>query len=122
MATDHRKLSAFALADELALRIYHVTAAFPASERYGLQSQLRRAAVSVACNIVEGCARDSDREHDRFFEIAFASSREVRYLIELAHRLGFVPKEVADQEGRAAGRVAATLAGLRKSIPSRGKS
>ena len=58
MATDHRKLSAFNLADELTVRLYKATVNFPASERYGLQSQLRRAAVSIATNIVEGCARE----------------------------------------------------------------
>jgi four helix bundle protein len=87
MATDHRKLVAFTLADDLTLRIYKATRLLPASERYGLQSQIRRASVSTATNIVEGCARDSDREHDRYFEMAFGSCREVIYLVDLAARL-----------------------------------
>ncbi len=56
---DHTKLSAFELADEITILIYQVTKAFPKEEIYGLTSQMRKAAVSVASNIVEGCTRES---------------------------------------------------------------
>ncbi len=116
MATDHRKLVAFNLANEFAVRIYRATNAFPVSERYGMRSQVRRAAVSVATNIVEGCARDSDREHLRYFEIAFGSAREVIYLIELASTLQFIDSRDAAELAQFGGRVAASLAALRKSL------
>lgn len=58
---DHTTLRAFEMADEIAVLLYHVTAGFPKEERYGLTSQLRRAAVSVPSNIVEGCARVTAR-------------------------------------------------------------
>jgi len=116
MATDHRKLAAFNLADELTTRLYKYTVDFPASERYGLRSQLRRATVSIATNIVEGCARDSDREHSRFFEIAFGSAREVIYLIDLSSRLEMIESASASELLELAKRAAAALAALRKSI------
>ena len=76
---DHTKLRAFEMADEIAVLLYQVTATFPREERYGLTSQLRRAAVSVPSNIVEGCARDSQADYLRFLTIAFGSLRELHY-------------------------------------------
>lgn len=87
---DHTKLRAFELADELAVLVYQVTAGFPKEESYGLTSQIRRAAVSVPSNIVEGCARESQADYLRFLTMAFGSLREMRYQIGLSKRLGFV--------------------------------
>ena len=86
---DHTKLRAFELADEVALLIYRATRRFPRQEIYALTSQMRRAAVSVPSNIVEGCARESQAEYLRFLEIAFGSLRELHYQFGLARRLGF---------------------------------
>jgi four helix bundle protein len=82
-------LRAFELADEIAVQIYQVTRTFPKEEIYGLTSQMRRAAVSVPSNIVEGCARESQAEYLRFLEIAFGSLRELDYQYGLAKRLGY---------------------------------
>ena len=96
MPRDHSKLTVFQLADALAIDIYLATLNFPASERWGLQSQLRRAAVSVACNIVEGSARSTTREYVRFLNVACSSAAETRYLISLAQRLEMLPQINAD--------------------------
>ena len=88
---DHTRLKVFELADQLAVDIYQNTADFPESERYGLQSQMRRAAVSIATNIVEGCSRSTQRDYSRFIEIAFGSARELQYQVDLAARLGYLP-------------------------------
>ena len=87
---DHTKLRAFELADEVTVLVYRVTAEFPREELYGLTSQMRRAAVSVPSNIVEGCARNSQADYIRFLYIAFGSLRELHYQLSLSKRLGFL--------------------------------
>jgi four helix bundle protein len=95
MGRDHTKLRFFPLADDLTLRVYRMTEALPVTERYGLQSQMRRAAVSVVTNVVEGACRRTDRAYSHFLEIALGSASEVRYLLELCVRLGLFDAAVA---------------------------
>ncbi|MCL2701526.1 MAG: four helix bundle protein [Phycisphaerae bacterium] len=90
---DHTKLRAFDLADQLALIVYRVTASFPPAERFGLIGQMRRAAVSIPSNIVEGCARSTEQEYLRYLDIAYGSSRELQYQASLAARLGFLKED-----------------------------
>jgi four helix bundle protein len=115
---DHRKLDAFHLADSLVLMIYDGTSSFPSSELYGLVSQMRRSSVSVAANIVEGCARRSEKEFLRFLDCSFASLREVGYYIDLAERLNMLSGEdslsLAEIQGRTAAAISALIRSLRK--------
>lgn len=109
---DHRKLRAFVLADELVIQIYQLTQKFPKEEMYGLTSQMRRAAVSVPSNIVEGCAREGEVEYLRFLEIAFGSLRELHYQLSLANRLGYSEHGLflaADEKCDETGKVLAAL-------------
>ena len=87
---DHKKLRAFELANEIAVSIYTITKKYPKDELYGLVSQMRRSAVSVPSNIVEGCARQSQAEYLRFLDIAFGSLRELHYQLNLSEQLGFI--------------------------------
>jgi four helix bundle protein len=109
---DHRKLRAFELADELAVRVYQVTAHFPADERFGLTAQMRRAAVSIPSNIVEGCARHSKRDYLRFLDIAYGSACELQYQATLARRLGLMTVDQANSIGEAGAETARVLNGL----------
>ncbi|MGC9455263.1 MAG: four helix bundle protein [Phycisphaerae bacterium] len=87
---DHTKLRAFELADQLVLAIYKATRDFPREELFALTSQMRRSAVSIASNIVEGCARSSQADYLRFLDMAYGSARELEYQVTVAHRLGYL--------------------------------
>ena len=90
----YRRLAAWQKADELAYQVYQATKQFPGDERFGLTSQMRRASVSVAANIVEGYAHSSAKEQRRFFEIARASLTELEYYIDFSHqRLAYITQE-----------------------------
>ncbi|KKW33287.1 MAG: S23 ribosomal protein [Candidatus Uhrbacteria bacterium GW2011_GWA2_53_10] len=78
------------------LEVYKATENFPAEEKYGVTSQLRRAAVSVCCNIVEGHAKHSKADALRFLDIAGGSLRECAYLIELARDLTLLSATLYD--------------------------
>ena len=87
MSRDHRQLKMFQLADELVLDVYRQTQSFPPEESCALQSQLRRSAVSVAANMVEGCARESKREYLQFARMALGSASECHYLLRGCSRI-----------------------------------
>jgi len=86
---DHKKLRAFELADQVVMEVYRTTREFPKEELFGLTSQLRRAAVSIASNIVEGCAQHSEADFLRFLDMAYGSSKEVEYQLSIAERLEY---------------------------------
>jgi four helix bundle protein len=75
---------------ELAKLVYRTSANFPADEKYGLKSQVNRAAVSVPSNIVEGAGRGSDKEFAQFLKIALGSAFENETQMILAEAFGFV--------------------------------
>lgn len=94
---DFHELKVWEKAHALTLEGYRATRAFPAEERYGLTSQLRRAVSSVPSNIAEGCGRDSSADFARLLRIALGSAFEVEYQLELARDLGFLERSDAAQ-------------------------
>jgi four helix bundle protein len=86
---DHKDLDVWKQSIELAQATYQLSAEFPASELYGLMSQMRRAAVSVASNIAEGAARNSDKEFVKFLYITLGSIAELETQYVLARNLEF---------------------------------
>ena len=84
-----RRLKVWQKAHGVTLEVYRVTKSLPPKERFGLVSQMERAAVSIAANIVEGSARGGDREVARFFRYALGSAAELEYLILLSRDLGY---------------------------------
>jgi four helix bundle protein len=87
---DFRKLKVWEKSHHLTLSVYQATSSFPDHERYGLTSQLRRAAVSIPTNIAEGYGRGGDAEFARFLQIASGSAAELQYQILLANELNFM--------------------------------
>jgi four helix bundle protein len=88
-AKTFRDLLVWRKAHQLVLRTYQFTAGFPKTEAFGLTSQLRRAAVSIPANIVEGFRRRSALEKTRFYNIAQASLDEAHYYLILANDLNY---------------------------------
>ncbi|MEX2219599.1 MAG: four helix bundle protein [Phycisphaerales bacterium] len=85
-----RDLIAWRKAVAMVKEIYRLTQSFPDSERFGLSSQLRRAAVSIPSNIAEGFARGTTADYLRFLRIARGSLAEVQTQLVIAHELGFL--------------------------------
>jgi len=85
-----KKLEVWQISDELAYQIYLATRQFPKEELYGIISQLRRAALSVPTNIVEGYSRKGDKELAHFVSISLGSLAETKYLLHFAHRLNYL--------------------------------
>ena len=84
------QLKVWSRSHEVVLEVYELTRRFPNDEKYGLSSQLRRAAVSVPANIAEGARRNSNADFARHLNIAAGSASEVDYLVLLATKLGYI--------------------------------
>jgi len=117
----YRRLIVWKKADELAYQVYRVTNEFPNHERYGLISQMRRAALSVPANIVEGYAHSSRLERRQFYYIARSSLTELEYYIDFAHRrLSYLEASQFENLELLRGEVGSLLNGFIRSVSERG--
>ena len=96
---NHKDLEVYKEAMNLVTMVYRLTNDFPVDEKYGLTSQMKRAAISIPSNIAEGSARKSSKELIQYLHISLGSLSEIETQLELAHRLGFieVSKEINDK-------------------------
>ncbi len=111
---NYRSLRVWHEAVQLARFAYQATDGLPRSEVFGLQSQIRRAAVSVSANIAEGAGRGSSRDYVRFLDIAKGSCNEVESLITVGGELGFFDDETVYEAIAACGTIRRMLVGLIK--------
>jgi four helix bundle protein len=108
---DCRKLNVWNRAHKLALASYRATLRFTAIERFGLTSQIRRAAASIPANIAEGCGRRTDGQFRHLVRIALGSATELEYQLLLARDLKLRSPTQAEGLIHEAGEVANMLAG-----------
>ena len=116
MYEDTDKLIVWQQSHQLVLKIYEITKGFPNSELFGLTSQIRRAAVSVPSNIVEGKARGFDKEYKRFLLMARGSLEEVRYQLLLAKDLEYIDSNKYEEVINLTNDVGKLLNGLIRSL------
>ncbi len=84
------------ISHQFVLSIYKSTKNFPIEERYGITSQMRRAAYSIPSNFSEGCGRGSDADFNRFVQIALGSAHEIEYFLILAKDLEYMEEEKSE--------------------------
>ena len=116
MARNYKKIVAWQRGHELTLEVYRITQSFPAEEKYGLTSQLRRAAYSVPVNIAEGAGRETHKDYLRFLVIGLASLNEVEYFLMLARDLNYLSPENHIEISPKVNSTFATLRGLMKAV------
>jgi len=120
-AKHFRDVLAWQAAYELTLCVYDLTKQFPASEAYGLTSQIKRAVVSITSNIAEGFGRRSTKEKDNFYSIAHGSLTEVENQLIIALGVGYITETEFQQAEKLCVTTHKLLYGLRKSNKVKGE-
>ena len=115
----YRDLEVWQLGINLVASIYEIVREFPISERYGIVSQLQRAAVSIPANIAEGHARDSTKEFLHHLSFALGSLAELETLLHVAKQLNYVPAWTVDEMTTKCDKLGKMLRGLQKSLKAR---
>ena len=116
MLKNYKELKVWQKSYQLCLKIYKITKRFPNEERYGLTSQIRRAAVSVPSNIAEGYGRKTTPEYIRFLYIAYGSNCEMETQILLSEDLGYIETDKLEILQIGIGEVERMLKALIKSL------
>lgn len=115
---DFKKLDVWQRSQKLAGNIYRLTGDFPAVERYGLSSQMRRAAVSISANLAEGCGRQGDIELRRFVRISLGSLSELECELLLAADLRYLNGQACQALGTEIRLIRRMLQRLHEALPA----
>ena len=119
MLRNYKELKVWQKAYQLCLELYKITSGFPREERYGLSSQIRRAAVSVPSNIAEGYGRKTTPEYIRSLYFAYGSNCELETQISLSGDLGYVKTQEKEVSQRNIGEIERILKALIKSLENK---
>jgi four helix bundle protein len=122
MDKPHKKLDVWQAAMKATKMVYELTKPFPEEEKFGLVSQMRRAAVSIPCNIAEGAARQGKREFRNFVSMAQGSLSELDTQLELAVLLGYLSREKIEKIDGHLLRIDRMLSGLIRSLTKNTKN
>ena len=111
-----RELKVWQAGIQICKSIYEIALIFPAAERYGLTSQITRAAVSIPSNIAEGCGRRSGKEFQHFLSISLGSAYELETQVIIANELNYISAEQLKQLSTQITEIQKLLSGLRNSL------
>lgn len=116
MGRSHEDLDVWRAAIDLVDGIYDLSARLPPTEKFGLVSQMQRAAVSVPANIAEGCGRDTTKDLLRHLSISQGSLAELRTLLVIVRRRSFATEDLLATLETSAARIGRMLVGLQRSL------
>ena len=116
MGKPHHKLNVWKKAIEFVKRIYQVTGLFPSEEKFGLVSQMRRSAISIASNISEGAGRNNKKEFNQFLGVAQGSSSELETQVIISRELGLLTNQIADELIKELDSISKMIIGLQRAI------
>lgn len=112
LTLNHQKLDIYQVSKSFVFECYRMTKILPQEERYGMISQIRRAALSVHLNIAEGASRKSEAERKRYYEVARGSVIEIDAALDIAHMLEYIHTENIKELGEQMARCFRMLCGL----------
>jgi len=114
--SNFRELKVWQKSMELSVAVYRATESLPDREKYGLTSQMRRAAVSIASNIAEGAGRGSNPDFRRFLDIAKGSAFELETQLLISKKLSFINKETANKLQHEIVEIQKMISGLHRTL------
>ena len=119
---DFKRLKVWQKSHSLTLKIYYATSTFPERERFGIISQMRRAAASVPANIAEGCGRSGRAEFRQFLHFSVGSASELQYFLLLARDLRLLTEKQHESLDQAVCEIKRMLTGLIQTVQANGTS